>query len=113
MEQNPRQSTRDIAKKIHITQSTVYRHFEKLGKVCKLGAWVPHNLSERNKEDRMPIATCLLSPVRRDLFFDRIITGDEKWIVYDNIIRKIQWLEKDQEPLTDPKVIIHGYTLCV
>ena len=70
LEQNPCQSTRDIAKRMHISQSTLCRHLEKLGKVCKLGAWVPHNLSERNKEDRMPIATCLLSPVRRDQFFD-------------------------------------------
>ncbi|KAG5311914.1 SETMR methyltransferase, partial [Pseudoatta argentina] len=52
LEQNPRQSTRDIAGRSNTSQSTVCRHLEKLGKVSKLGVWVPHNLSERNKEDR-------------------------------------------------------------
>ncbi|KAG5348093.1 SETMR methyltransferase, partial [Acromyrmex charruanus] len=52
LEQNSRQSTRDIAGRSNTSQSTVCRHLEKLGKVSKLGVWVPHNLSERNKEDR-------------------------------------------------------------
>ena len=37
LEQSPRQSTEYIAKRIHASQSTVCRHLEKLGKVCKLG----------------------------------------------------------------------------
>ena len=51
----------------------------------------------------MAVATSLLSRVKQDLFLDRILTGDEKWISNDNIIRKIQWLDKDQAPLPDPK----------
>lgn len=61
LEQNPRQTTRELAEKLNTSQSTVFRHLEKLGKVRKLGQWVPHNLSEHNKADRMSIATCLLS----------------------------------------------------
>lgn len=45
----------------------------------------------------------------------KIITGDEKWITYENIVRKRQWLDKDQPPLPDPKANIHGkkILLCV
>ena len=49
-EQNPPQSAKDIAKRMHASQSTVCRHLEKLGKVCKLRVWIPHNLSEKNKD---------------------------------------------------------------
>ena len=37
LEINSRQSTNDITKRIHASQSTVCRHLEKLGKVCKFG----------------------------------------------------------------------------
>ncbi|XP_043510305.1 histone-lysine N-methyltransferase SETMAR-like isoform X1 [Frieseomelitta varia] len=59
LEQNLRQSTIDIAGRLNTSQSTVCLYLEKLGKVSKLGVWVPHNLSERNKEDRISIATSL------------------------------------------------------
>lgn len=115
LEQNPCQSTRDIAGRLNTSQSTICRYLEKLGKVSKLGVWVSHNLSERNKEDRMSIATSLLSRVKIEPFLDRIITSDEKWVTYDNIVRKRQWLDKDQPPLPDAKVNIHGkkILLCV
>ncbi|XP_054005260.1 histone-lysine N-methyltransferase SETMAR-like [Hylaeus anthracinus] len=106
--QNPRQSTRGIAGRLNTSQSTVNRHLEKLGEVSKLGVWVSHNLSEWNKEDRMSIATSLLSRVKNEPFLNRIVTGDEKWVTYDNIVRKKQWLNKDQPPLPDPKANIHG-----
>ncbi|CAK9796133.1 Histone-lysine N-methyltransferase SETMAR [Anthophora plagiata] len=61
MEQNPRQTTRELADKMETSQSTVCCHLEKLGKVCKLDVWVPHALSEKNEADRMAIAT--IAPV--------------------------------------------------
>ena len=98
---------------MYTSQSTVCRYLEKLGKIFNLRVWVSHYLSERNKEDRMAIATSVLLCVKQELFLDRIITGDEKWISNDNIIRKRQWLDKDQAPLPDPKANIHGEKYCV
>ena len=37
LEENPRQSTRELAQKLNTSQSTVCRHVKKLGKVSKLG----------------------------------------------------------------------------
>ncbi|XP_015185986.1 PREDICTED: histone-lysine N-methyltransferase SETMAR-like [Polistes dominula] len=82
LEQNPRQSTRCIAERLNTSQSTVIRHLGKLGKISKLGVWVPYNLSEQNKEDLMSIATSLLSRVKMEPFLNRIVTGDEKWVTY-------------------------------
>ena len=79
-----------------------------MGKVSKLGVWVPHALSEKNKADRLSIATNLHSRQRNDLFLDKIITGDEKWITYDNVAHKRQWVDKDNSPQPDPKAELHG-----
>ena len=51
VECNACQSTRELADKLNTSQSTICRHLEKMGKVSKLGVWVPHALSEKNKAD--------------------------------------------------------------
>ena len=61
----------------------------------------------------MTETTSLLSRVKQELFLDRFITGDEKWISNDNIIRKRQRLDKGQAHLPDPKANIHGEKYCM
>jgi len=53
----------------------------------KLGKWVPHRLSDKNKADRVRIATKLLEDYRSGEL-DDIVTADEKWVLYANIRRK-------------------------
>ena len=88
VECNARQSNLDF--KLNTSQSAICRHLEKMGKVSKLGVWVPHAHSRKNKADRLSIATSLLSRQRNDPFLNKIITGDEKWMTYDNVARKRQ-----------------------
>ena len=49
------------------------------------------------------------------MFLDEFITSDEKWITYDNVAHKRQWVDKDKSPQLDPKVELHGrkIMLCV
>ena len=65
-------------------------------------------LGEKNKADRLSIATSLLSRQRNDPFLDKIITGDEKWITYDNVACKRQWVDEDKSPHPDPKPEVRG-----
>ena len=115
VECNARQSTRELAGKLNASQSTICRHLEKMEKVSKLGVWFPHALSEKNKADQLSIATSLLSRQRNNPFLDKIITGDEKWITYDNVARKRKWADKNKSPQPDPKAELHGrkIMLCV
>ena len=53
------------------------------GKVSKLGVWVPHTHSEKNKADHLLIVTSLLSQQRNSPFLDEVIIGDE---TYDNVL---------------------------
>ena len=36
-------------------------------------------------------------------FFDRLITGDEKWVLYDSPKRKRQWLSPNESPRSTAK----------
>jgi len=47
-------------------------------KVQKEGKWVPHELSENNKNRRRGTALILFSNFRKKDFLLKIITGDEK-----------------------------------
>ena len=48
-------------------------------------------------------------------FLERIVTGDEKWILYDNRTRSKQWLSKRQPPVPTPKpnLCLRKTLLCV
>lgn len=78
---------------MNIDKSTAFRHLKKLGFISKLDTWVPHSLTEKNKLDRVTVATSLLNRYQNEPFLDRIVTGDEKWILYNNVVRKRTWKE--------------------
>ena len=86
-----------------------------MGKVQKVGKWVPHKLSEVNISQRLSICTSLLSRQKKKSFLWKIVTGDEKWIYYDNPVNKKQWLSPEETPLPCPKHEIHRkkVMLCV
>ncbi|GFV28499.1 histone-lysine N-methyltransferase SETMAR [Trichonephila clavipes] len=49
----------------------------------------------------------LLKRHENDLFLKRIITGDKKWVVYNNVKRKRSWSKKDEPAQTISKADIH------
>ena len=116
----PRYSTRELADIMECDHSTIVRHLSSMGKVQKLGAWVPHSLSENNKMQRVSISTSLISrhyqaEQRHQSFLSRIVTGDEKWCVYVNFKRRKQWLSPDKTPAPRVKAEVHPrkVLLCV
>ena len=67
--------------------------------VQKLSYWVPHELTER----------------QRHSILHRIVTGDEKWIHYDNPKRLKAWVKTGEPGPSTPKRNIHGskVMLCI
>lgn len=98
VEDNPRKSTRELSKDLNVDQATVVRHLEQIGKVKKLDKWVPHELNDLQKRRRFEVCSGLLLRQQNDPFIDRVVTCDEKWILYDNRRRSAQWLDKDETP---------------
>jgi len=65
--------------------------------------------------DRISIYDSLLKRNENDPFFKRIITGDEKWIVYINVERKKSLGKRYEPSLTASKVGLHAkkMMLCI
>jgi len=60
--------------------------------VQKEGNWMPYKLKETDMERRLVICKMLHQRQQRKGFLHRIITGDEKWIYYDNPKRLKAWV---------------------
>lgn len=104
---NRRITTREIGLRLNLSNSTVYDHLKGLGLSSKLDVWVPHVLTERNLCRRIDVCDSLLKRHENDPFLKRIITGDEKWVVYNNVKRKRSWSKKDEPAQTISKADIH------
>ena len=112
---DPCLSTRELTLRLSVSNSTVYDRLKALGKVQKLGKWVPHKLSEMNILTRLNTCAFLLSKQKRKSFLYKIVTGDEKWIYFDNSSNKKQWLDPSQTASHVPRPEIHQkkVMLCV
>ena len=51
--------------------------------------------------------TILHLNVMKTLFLQQIVTGDEKWILYNNVGRKRLWGKQNEPPPTTPKAGLH------
>ena len=63
-----------------------------MGKIQKVGKWVPHELNERQQENWKIACEMLLTRYKRKSFLHRIVIGDEKWIYFENPKRKRSWV---------------------
>ena len=98
LEADPSQTVREIAEELGLGKSTVADGLERIGNVKKLDNWVPHNRSDRQESARLEVPSALLLRSRNDLFLDRIVTCDEKWVMFDNRRRSGQWLDFEEPP---------------
>ncbi|KAF2366735.1 hypothetical protein FHG87_002501 [Trinorchestia longiramus] len=98
VDQNPRQSVREMSQTLGVSIATVLRHLKIIGKVKKLDKWVPHELNENQKLKRFQVCSMLSLHNTNDPFLTRIVTCDERWVLYDNRKRSGQWLDRDEPP---------------
>jgi histone-lysine N-methyltransferase SETMAR len=104
---NPRTTVRELGAALGVCDQTVSTHLAAIGKVKKLDKWVPHDLKETQKIKRLEVASSLLIRNETEPFLGRIVTCDEKWILYDNRKRSGQWLDEDEPPKHFPKPDFH------
>jgi len=71
--------------------------------------------TEKNLMDRISICDSLYKRNEETPFLKQVMTGDEKWIIYNNIERKRSWGKRNELPLAILKAGLHSkkVMLCV
>ncbi|GFW65912.1 mariner Mos1 transposase [Trichonephila clavipes] len=64
-----------------------------MGKIIKVGRSVPHELTDHQQENRKLVSYMLLARYKRKSYFHRIVTGDEKWIYFENPKRNRSYVD--------------------
>jgi histone-lysine N-methyltransferase SETMAR len=93
---DPRLTTRDLSVMFSCSNVTITNRLHELGLKWKYGIWKPHVLSPANLNDRANTAASLLTKCRRIDWLDKVITADEKWVLYINVAKKRMWLRSQE-----------------
>ncbi|GFU34450.1 histone-lysine N-methyltransferase SETMAR [Trichonephila clavipes] len=103
IEVNRHVSSRSIIQEFKIDHKTVLSHLRKVGFKKELDVWVPHQLTPKNMLDRISICKALAKWNKINPFLKQMVTGDEKWVTYDNIVRKRSWSKRVEAAQTVAK----------
>ena len=85
-----------MAEKLNVSQKAISNHLKDMGNIQKCGKWVPHEVTERQMENRKTFYEIWLARQERKSFLHRIVTGDEKWIYFENPKCKKSWITPGQ-----------------
>ncbi|GAV09580.1 hypothetical protein RvY_19088 [Ramazzottius varieornatus] len=113
VESDPSQTSAVLSQHFNVSPVTIDLHLRQIGKVKKLEKWVPHQLSALQKRHRVDVCLSLLNRSRNEPFLHRIVTCDEKWILYNNRKRKKVILSPGEVPKTIPKPELHQRKIMV
>lgn len=105
------QTQDELAESLNVDRTTVSKRLKALGMIQKQGNWVPYELKPRDIERRLCMCEQLLQRQTRKGFLHRIVTGDEKWIRYDNSKRRKSWGKPGHASTSTAKPNIHGAKL--
>ena len=90
IENNQCYTTWEIADILKISKSSIENQLHQLGYVNHFGVYVPHKLSKKNL-DRISTCNPLLKHNENVLLLKKIVMGDEKWILHNNLEWKRLW----------------------
>lgn len=107
--ENPHYTVRELSRLSGLSYGSVYSILtEDLGKRVVCSKWIPHDLTETQKQQRLSYCKEMLSKFGREgpNRVQQIFTGDETWILYDEPKRKAQnkaWLSPGETKPTVTK----------
>lgn len=105
IEQDPYCTYDDIEAETFLSRSTIFRIIHECLKMRKITSrWVPHELSDKNRQERVKICQQNLAKFKENKWrLCDVITGDEAWFYHRQIGRKqsnASWVVEGQSPRT-------------
>lgn len=90
----------------NVSYTSLENYLHKLSYVSRLNVQVPHLLNEVSWAKHISVCYSLQKWQQNHPFLKRLVTGDEKWIFYNNTIHKKSWGPRMSKPGLRPKKII-------
>lgn len=112
LNENASQTKQELSMQFGVTYQCMHMRLQQLGMIQKEGRWIPQNLSPEIKERRFDTAMSLLTRFKKSDFLDEIVTGDEKWILYNNPKHKKLWADLDEQS-TSNSIRVKKVLLCI
>jgi len=106
------QSQKMLAEQLSVSQAAISMRLHAMGKVQKIGKWMPHELNDKQMERRQNTCQILLARQKRKSVLYRIVTGDEKWIYFQNPKRKKSWIDPAQSSTSSSRITSDGRRCC-
>ncbi|GFT91030.1 mariner Mos1 transposase [Trichonephila clavipes] len=78
------QTQEHLAEQLNFDQSTVSCRLKAMGKIIKVGRWKPHELTDRQQENRKIVCEMFRARYKCKSYHQRIVSSDEKWIYFEN-----------------------------
>ncbi|GFW64699.1 histone-lysine N-methyltransferase SETMAR [Trichonephila clavipes] len=92
IEEGSSQTCGELTRQFNTSSEKVRLHLRRLGKTYRLSKWVPHTLLEVHKQQRVAASLSLLSRHSSASIFNRVLTSEEKWVLYDTPKLSKHWL---------------------
>ena len=102
VKKNPSLTQKKIAEHFGVSQRGISKRMKKIGMIQKKNIWLPHDLSENNEKRRKDFSE------KQKNFMWRLVTGNEKWIFFDNPKKDKSWVFPKETSLKKPQRNIHG-----
>ena len=74
LDEDDTQTQQQLLDQLSVTREAISIRLKAMGKVQKIGKWVPHELNERQLENRKTICEMLLARYKKKSFLHRILT---------------------------------------
>ena len=103
---NQRCITRERADTLKISKSSSENHLHHLDCAHHFDVKVPHKVKQKEKKKVLtvfPRAILFLNVNKNVPILKQIVTGNEKWILHNNVEQKRSQGKQNEPPLTSPK----------
>ncbi|VDO94638.1 unnamed protein product [Heligmosomoides polygyrus] len=104
VEADPCHTTGEMLVKLDVNQSIVAHGLKSIGKDRKLSRWIPHVLIQHDMDRRVDAALYLLALRRSNVWFENLVTWNEKWTLYSNATAVPIGPTKEQKKSRNPTV---------